>query len=157
MKFIIGCFAFLGCLTLLVVAGCLGLAGVAIATLPDIPPYATKANVEGTYAKDLTMVRAYLEGKDEKLLSTLSSDIYAIYHDDDELLKRHTISSKSHFLSNHVGVGSLQIHDKTVACITYEVSKADDDYIIFIIDDGKLGKSGTGEPSVEPVNPEKAQ
>ncbi len=148
MKFIIGCFAVIGFIGVLMVAGCIGLASVVAVNLPAIPPYATKSNIEREFNKDLELIKKYLATSDATLIDQLSTDIYALYDDDDELLKRHHIDGKSHYISNGVGAGSLRIDGKEVQCMAYKVEHKHMDYIVYIYD-AKATHGGS-----EPVGPE---
>jgi hypothetical protein len=145
MKIIIGCLAVIGLLVVLMVGGCLGLAGLAMSSLPAIPPYATSANIESAFKNDLAIIKQYLEKNDATLLSQLSTDAYALYLDDEELLKRHPIKGKSHYMHNDAGVGTVRIDGRTVSCLTYELSKGEDDYVVYFLD------KKAGEPIDKPV------
>ena len=134
MKIIIGCLAVIGLLVVLMVGGCLGLAGLAISSMPTIPPYATTANIESTFKNDLVIIKQYLDKNDATLLIQLSTDVYALYLDDEELLKRHRMKGKSHYMFNDAGTGTLSIDGQTVSCVTYKMSKGEDDYIVYFLD-----------------------
>ena len=148
MKIIVGCLAVIGLLVVLLIGGCLGLGYVAIKSLPEIPPYADRPQIERAFSADLKIIEQYLEKGDATLLSQLSSDVYALYDDKDELLKRHDIDSKSHYLSNRAGVGTLRINGQTIHCVTYEVSKGSDDYVVYFLDRQADNKND------QPVGPE---
>jgi len=116
------------------VGGCFGLAGFAISSMPAIPPYATTANIESTFKKDLAIIEQYLDKNDATRLSQLSTDVYALYLEDEELLKRHHLKGKSHYMFNDAGVGTLGIDGQTVTCLTYKINKGKNDYVVYFLD-----------------------
>jgi hypothetical protein len=134
MKIIIGCLAVIGLLAVLTVGGCLGLVGLVFSSMPTIPPYATTEKIEQAYKKDLAIIEQYLDKKDATLLSQLSTDVYALYDDDDELLKRHEINEKSFIIFNGAGNGKLTIGRQKIICMTYSMKSGERNYQVFIFD-----------------------
>jgi hypothetical protein len=148
MRVVIGCLAVIGLVVVLMVGGCFGLIGVGIySSVKSIPPYATREEISRRHAADLALIAKAIETRDfSQLNRQVSDNVLAIYHDkddkalgfdDEEVLRRHSISDKSFTTMNHAGVGSLTANGRTVACVVLILNAPqgrDDDYTVFILD-----------------------
>ncbi len=150
MRVLIGCLAAVGLVVVLLVAGCVGLIGFGVASaMQEIPPYATRAEITRQHAKDLSTISAAISaGNLATLKSSLSPDVLAIYHEDDEVLGRYRITSKSYALMNGAGSGTLAGHEsddgksqagqvRSFTCVVITVPGAGgraDTYQVFFLD-----------------------
>ena len=135
MKYVIGCLAIIGILTVLVIGGCFGLIGYGIASLPKIPDYVNRNEIESNYSSDLSAIRKGIQNNNEdKIKTTVSAEICAIYKGDKDILGKYKIISRSHHVINNVGVGKLDNGSKEIDCMVYEIQINDSSYDIFIYD-----------------------
>lgn len=147
MRVIIGCLAVIGLAVVVLVVGCVGLAGVAIAFSEGVPPYATREEIQRRHASDLALIQRAIRSQDySQLQERLSPVVLAIYHKDAELLRRHVISGKSHLIVNDGGVGTLTAKGRTVDCEVIALQASDapfDDYLVFFVDQQKASSPDT--------------
>ncbi|MBA3701206.1 MAG: hypothetical protein H0W78_20345 [Planctomycetes bacterium] len=145
MRVVIGCLAAIGLGVLLLVGGCFGLIGVGFySAVKSIPPYATREEISRRHAADLALIAKAIETRDfSNLAQRVSADVLAVYHDndqghdDEEVLRRHPITSKSFTTMNQAGAGSLTANGRTLACVVLILNAPhgrDDDYTVFILD-----------------------
>lgn len=144
MRVVIGCLAVIGLVVVLLVAGCFGLVGVGFYTaMKSIPPYATREEISRRHGDDLALIAKAIETRDfTGLAGRVSANVLAVYRDrevgdDEELLGRHPITSKSYSTVNHAGAGSLTANGRTVPCLVILLDAPagrDEDYKVFILD-----------------------
>jgi hypothetical protein len=119
MRVIIGCLAAIGLVAVLVVAGCVGLIGLGIASAAKaVPPYATREGIGRRHASDLAHIdEAVARRSFTGLADRLSTEAMAVYVGDEEVLARHRITGRSHTMINGGGVGTLTADGTTHACV----------------------------------------
>lgn len=147
MRVVIGCLAAFGLAVVLLVAGCVGLIGFGVVSaVKDMPSYATHEEISRRHAADLALIREALAARSfAGLAERVSGEVVAIYHADEEVLKRHVISGRSYSVINGGGVGTLTSGATTFAC---EVVKLDQpptqpDCLVFFLDRQKGAHDGT--------------
>jgi flagellar biosynthesis component FlhA len=134
MKYLIGCLAGVGLVVILFMAGCMGLIGFGLASIPKKPPYANVDIIEKEYESDLQKIRINVEANTASLNSSLSKEVIAIYDEDKEILGRIKAKDKSYFISNGSGTGTVDVNGTNVNCVVYEVKINAKAYRVFIID-----------------------
>ena len=137
MKFIVGFFAVIGVLAVLIVIGGVVFIGYGISSLSEKPEYANKDAIEKKYSKDLAIIKSEIKSEKFNFKNKLSSDILAVYDGQTERLKKYKYTGKSYSLSGDSGIGTLKDNKVIIDCVVYEIKEKEQSYYIYILDHNK--------------------
>ncbi len=136
MRTLIGCLAIIGLLVVLTVGGCCALMAYGVWSLPGLPAGATKEAIERRHADTLQEVAACIRKQDCKSLQG-NRAVVAVYRSEDlehtaVYLSDPTLTKGGHHLQNGAGVATMRSAKQEIECVAYELTVADEDYLVFL-------------------------